>query len=264
MIKHYFKIALRNLGRQKILSFINISGLSIGIACFTLFLLYTVNEFSYDRFHKNADNIYRVYRWTEAMQGEPPEGDGHLPMPLGPAMKADLPDVADYVRMMEGWSESFVRVNNNISRERVSYADPQLFSVFSFSFVSGNSATALSGLSNIILTEGKARQLFGNRDPAGQSLEIKIGDQFETFIVGGVIKNFPSNSSIRFELLANFDFLQTTSFGKRSVDNWMRSAYTTFVQLKPESKLAQQPDRLLQFRRKYYPTEEEEARKAGY
>jgi putative ABC transport system permease protein len=61
MIKHYFKIALRNLGRQKILSFINISGLSIGLACFSLFLLYAVNEFSFDRFHKNADNVYRVY-----------------------------------------------------------------------------------------------------------------------------------------------------------------------------------------------------------
>ncbi|HEX5654556.1 MAG TPA: hypothetical protein VFX58_15875, partial [Chitinophagaceae bacterium] len=64
MIKHYFKIALRNLGRQKILSVINISGLSIGLACFSLFLLYAVNEFNFDRFHANAGSVYRLYRWT--------------------------------------------------------------------------------------------------------------------------------------------------------------------------------------------------------
>ena len=95
MLKHYFKIALRNLGRQKILSFINISGLSIGLACFSLFLLYSVNEFSFDRFHKNADNVYRVYRWTEAMNNEEAGGDVYMPSPLGPAMKTDLPEVKE-------------------------------------------------------------------------------------------------------------------------------------------------------------------------
>ena len=82
MIKHYFKIALRNLGRQKILSFINISGLSIGLACFSLFLLYAVNEFNFDRFNKNADDIYRVYRWSEAMNGQDAIGDVYMPSPL--------------------------------------------------------------------------------------------------------------------------------------------------------------------------------------
>src|SRR6185503_9087411 len=132
MIKHYFKIALRNLGRQKVLSFINISGLSIGLACFALFLFYAVNEFSFDRFHKNADNIYRFYRWTEAMNGQQPEGDVYLPSPLGAAMKSDLPDVKDYVRLRDGWTESFIRVDGIVTRMEVSYADPSIFSVFTF------------------------------------------------------------------------------------------------------------------------------------
>jgi len=85
MIKHYFNIAVRNLFKQKALSFINVFGLSVGLACFILFLLFAVNEFSFDRFHKNADNIYRVYRWTIAMNGQQPEGDPYLPAPLGPA-----------------------------------------------------------------------------------------------------------------------------------------------------------------------------------
>src|SRR5262245_57571363 len=101
MIKHYFKIAIRNFGRQKILSFINVLGLSIGLACFSLFLLYSVNEFSFDRFHKNAANIYRVYRWTDALNGQEAGGDVFTPSPLGAAMKADLPDVKEYVRLSE-------------------------------------------------------------------------------------------------------------------------------------------------------------------
>src|ERR1700704_3213599 len=103
MIKHYFKIALRNLRSQKVLSFINIIGLSLGLACFSLFLLYAVNEFNFDRFHKNADNIYRVYRHTIAMNGQAPEGDPYMPSPVGPSMKQDLPDIADYVRLQIGW-----------------------------------------------------------------------------------------------------------------------------------------------------------------
>ena len=132
MIKHYFKIALRNLGRQKILSVINISGLSIGLACFSLFLLYSVNEFSFDRFHKNADNIYRVYRWSVADERPGAQGDVYMPSPLGPAMKADLPDVKEYVRFRDGWGESFIKVDGNVRKMNVSYADPSIFSVFSF------------------------------------------------------------------------------------------------------------------------------------
>src|ERR1017187_9004493 len=98
MLKHYFRIATRNLAKQKVLTFINISGLSIGLACFSLFLLYAVHEFSYDRSHVHAAQIYRVNEWY-TMEGRPPGGESSLPTPLGPAMKQDLPDVEDYVRI---------------------------------------------------------------------------------------------------------------------------------------------------------------------
>src|SRR6185295_3199750 len=107
MIKHYFKIAMRNLSRQKALAFINVFGLSVGLACFILFLLFAVNEFSFDRFHKDADNIYRVYRWTIGMNGQQPEGDPYLPAPLGPAMKQDLPEVKNFVRIHAVGGTSF-------------------------------------------------------------------------------------------------------------------------------------------------------------
>ena len=204
MLKHYFKIAVRNLGRQKILSFINVSGLSIGLACFSLFLLYAVNEFSFDRFHKNADNIYRVYRWTEAMNNEEAAGDVYLPSPLGPAMKTDLPEVKNYVRLQEGWGESFIKADGKVLRAEVSYADPSVFSVFTFPLKYGTAHGALKELQNIVLTKTKAKELFGLDNVVGRTVEIKIGEEFIPFTVSAVAEDIPANSSIRFSLLGNF------------------------------------------------------------
>ena len=264
MIKHYFKIALRNLGRQKILSFINISGLSIGLACFSLFLLYAVNEFSFDRFHKNADNIYRVYRWTIAMNGEAPEGDTYLPSPVGPALKQDLPDIENYVRMQIGWGESFVKVDDKITRMSVSYADPQIFSMFTFPLKYGTAQGALKELQNIVLTKEKAKQLFGTDNVVGRTIEIKVDESFVPFTVSAVTENIPANSSIRFDLLGSFQFWETTNPGKRGINNWYRSAYQTYVQLREGSGLVNDVNRLVSFRKKYYPDEENELKKEGF
>src|SRR6476659_6112291 len=137
MVKHYLKIALRSIAKQQVLAFINVAGLSIGFAFFILFLLYAVNEFSFDRFHKNASNIYRVYRHIEAMQSDPVQEDIYLPMPLGPALKQEVPDVQDFVRIQEASDESYVKFDDKIDRIRVSFADPQFFRMFSFKLKSG-------------------------------------------------------------------------------------------------------------------------------
>jgi len=173
MFQHYLKIALRNLTRQKALSLINIMGLSIGLACFSLFLLYAVNEFSYDSFHKNAKNIYRVYEWTEGEKGAGPSGDAWLYMPLGPSLKKDLPDVQNDVRYENG-SDKYIRAGNNTIKRRVSFADPQIFTVFSFPLLKGNPATALKDLRDVVLTRSMAMQLFGRTDVVGKPIDITI------------------------------------------------------------------------------------------
>ena len=264
MIKHYFKIALRNLGRQKVLSFINISGLSIGLACFSLFLLYAVNEFSFDRFHKDANNIYRVYRWTEAMNGREAGGDVYMPSPLGPAMKKDLPGVKEYVRLRDAWGENFIKVDGNVRRIRVSYADPSIFSVFSFPLKYGRPQGALKELRNIVLTSAKAKELFGSDNVVGRTIGIKIDDEFIPFTVSAVTVNIPANSSIQFDLLGNFDFMETTSSAKRGINNWNRSSYITYVQLNPGSGLENDVQKLAAFRHKYYPDEEKELKESGF
>lgn len=264
MIKHYFKIALRNLGHQKILSFINISGLSIGLACFILFLLYAVNEFNFDRFHSNANDIYRMYRWSETMNGEDASGDVHMPSPLGPSLQQDFPEIANYTRLREGWGESFIRSENNVSRMNVSYADPQFFEMFSFPFLYGDKKTALKELQSIVVTKDIAKQLFGTYNVVGRTIEIKVEDAFVPFTVTAIAENIPANSSIQFKLMGNFSYTETTKSGKRGINNWNRSAYLTFVQLRPGSGLANDVAKLGTFRRKYYPEEEADLKASGF
>ena len=264
MIKQYFKIAFRNLSKQKGLATINILGLSIGIACFSLFLLFAVNEFSFDRFHKSADHIYRVYRFTEAMGDQPTEADVYLPMPLGPALKNDLADVVDYVRLSEGWRPDFIKADGKISRLEISFADPNFFTMFSFPLTRGNAATVLNDQKSMVLTEETAKRLFGNNDPIGKTIQIKLDDEFEPFTVTGIAQDPPANSSLTFKALGNFQFLPNTNSGKRSNNNWHRSSYPTFVQLKEGSSLYNDVSTLQTFRKKYFPDEEAELRKAGY
>ena len=261
MVKHYLKIAFRNLARQKWLTAINIAGLSIGLACFTLFMLYAVNEFNFDRFHANKENIYRVYRLSESTQ----EAKVNQSVPLGPAMKQDIPDVENYVRIQEAQNETYVKVNNTVTHVRLSFADQQIFSVFSFKLVAGDRKTALKGLHDIVLTRKTAKKIFGHVDVIGEIIQAKVEDEFIPFTVSSIVEDIPSNSTIQIEALGSYDFLATTKNGKRLVDNWRRqSVCLTYVQLKPGSTLASDFKTLTALRKKYYPDEEAELRKLGY
>jgi len=263
MISSYVKVAVRSMRRHKTLSAINILGLSVGIACFTLFMLNAVNEFSFDRQHANADRLFRVYRWTEASQGGSGESDSSLPMPLGPALKKDLADIEEFVRFQNAWVEDFVRADGPVTRMGITYADPRVFDVFSFPLKYGDPKTALADLRSVVLTERAASRLFGAVNPVGRRLEIKLEDVFEPFTVTAVAENLPENSSFRFDVLANFEFLTETPYGRRVRESWFHSAFQTFVLLRPGSRLAEDTEQLLTFRRKYYPDEEAELRRGG-
>jgi putative ABC transport system permease protein len=263
MLRNYLKIAWRNLVKQKALAFINIAGLAVGLACFSLFLLYAVNEFSFDRFHANASSLYRVYLNVEAMNGEEKFAASYLPIPLGPALKTDIQGVKDFVRIKESGTENFVRADNGISRVKITFADPQFFSVFTFKMLRGNAPGALNSPANIVLTKEKALQLFGTIDAVGRTVEIKVDEAFEPFIVTAVSENIPPNSTIGFDILASFDYFLSTPYGKKSAGNWHRSGYQTYVLLAPGANIPNMLTSLSRIRSKYYPEEEAELKKKG-
>jgi putative ABC transport system permease protein len=263
MLKNYFKTAWRNLKKQKALSFINVFGLSVGLACIGLCMLYAVNEFSFDRFHKNVADIYRVYEWTEGLKGSEPGGDGALYTPLGPAMKRDLPEVENYVRIYGSWDEKFMKAGNKTIRMPLTFADPQLFSVFSFQLLSGNPLTVLRNHRDAVITKDRALQLFGQTNVIGKTVEINVEDKFEPFIISGVAENIPANSTIQFNVLLSYEYFETTRSGKGSVNNWQYSGFQNFVQIKSKSQLPSESVKLARFREKYFPNEKSEYKQQG-
>lgn len=249
---HYIKIAFRNLLRQKGLTFINIAGLSIGIACFSLFLLYAVNELNYDRFHTNKENIYQVYRNMEVNPGEY-QGSAYLPIPLGPAMKHDFPDVMHFVRFRDPGQASLVRIGESVYNIPVTFADPEVFRVFTFPLNEG-SINALSDPHSVVLSEQTASKLFPGCKATGNIIEIKTGERFEPFTVTGVCKSLPSNSTIQFEMICNFNYY-VSNFAADRINEWRSSGYQTFVFLREGSHLPKNKAQLQKFYSRYLPQE---------
>jgi putative ABC transport system permease protein len=253
MIRHYLIIALRVIERQKLSAFINLIGLSIGLACFSLFVLYAVNEFSYDRFHSQGKDIYRVYEWwkfTERQGAEPSSAT-----PIGPAMKNDLTDVADFVRI-QGGGERLVRVDSKTLAAGFTLADPQILTVFTFPLIHGDPSKALKDPNNIVITESTALQFFGDTNVIGKPIEIREEGEFKSFVVSAVAKDVPVNSSIRFDMLGTFDRTLNTPLGRESSNSFtMTLGILVYVQLRPGSNLANDPLKLASFRQKYFPDE---------
>ena len=256
MFKNYFKAAWRNLQTQKAFTVINVLGLSVGIACCILLLLYAGLEFNFDKFHKNAANIYRPYGWDRLNGGNSPFGytdvDGKSAATLGEAMKQELPDVVSYTNLQLPSEENLLRHESDVFRVKITYTDPSFFSVFTFPLEYGNSKIALHNLNDIVLTESRARQIFGNLDALGKIVEVKIGADFQPFRVSAVTRDPPSNSTIQFDVLGNFQFAQAH---KNDImgPNWHPIVRQTYVQLRPSSNLADDQTRLSQFIQKYDP-----------
>ncbi len=206
MIKNYLKIAFRNLKKHKIYSFINISGLAIGMACCLLIILNVQDELSYDAFHLNADRIFRVVTST-SRDGVPTNACGTFG--TGPALKEDFPEVVDFVRlrrMGQGTRIYIGHEDRKFYEERFFFADPSIFTVFTFPLIQGDAEKALSEPNSIVITEDVAEKYFGREDPMGQTLEADPynSEEMMVFQVTGVAENVPDNSHFHFDFLASY------------------------------------------------------------
>jgi putative ABC transport system permease protein len=260
MLIHYIRIAIRNLAKQKVLTFINISGLSLGLACFSLILLFAVNEFSYDRFRANAAHIYRIDEvWTRDDGSQ--QGEAGLYIPLAPAMKKEFPDVKEVVRFSPE-NQYIVKAAGHIFRLPMIFADPNALSVFSFPLLAGKEEQALKDAHSIVLTQSRAKQLFGSWDVVGKTIEVKIDTSYQLFTVSAVAEDIPANTTLSFDLLGSYEYLLTRPDRQQMVDSWHQThGDKTYVLLRPDSRLMNEPQRLRQFRMRHYPEEAADYRK---
>ncbi len=195
MLQNYFKIAFRNLVKHKGYSFINIVGLSVGMAICLLILLYIQHETSFDRFHTKADRICRV-----ALERKYPGRSTFyaiIPFSFGEAIQKEFPEVENFTRITGGGSQT-VRVGDQVYEEpRVFFADSTFFDLFTFPLLEGDPKTALTKTNSVILTESTAKKYFGDKDAIGQL--IQAGNV--SWSVTGVCKDLPERSHIQFDLL---------------------------------------------------------------
>jgi putative ABC transport system permease protein len=202
MLKNYLKITLRNIKRNKVFSFINIAGLAIGMACCILIVNYIIFENSFDRFHKNADQIYRINTLLEfGGRGGNLASTNH---PIGTYLKDNYPEVLDSARFRRYmYGNTLVQYEENkFFESRIYYADNSVFDVFTYPMIVGDPKTALKSPHSIVLTESKAKKYFGEDYPIGKILRL---DNREDYKVTGVIRDTPRNTHFPFNMLLSFE-----------------------------------------------------------
>ena len=233
MLKNYFKIALRNLRKSKTYSFINITGLSAGLAVSILLLLWVNDELSYDRFNIHAANLYKLS--PKFGNGSNPTIWETTPAPIALYAKKEVPEVENACRITENWAVSvFEYKGKKFTEWHNCTVDPSFFSMFTYPLIEGNPQQPFTDAHSVVLSETTAKKFFGDEDPMGKVL---MADDKKIYQVTGVMKDMPDNSSIQFNMFFNFQQLEqeydTTGYFKTLESNWGQYNYDTYVLLKP-------------------------------
>lgn len=229
MFKNYFITSVRSLVRSAGFSTINIVGLAVGLATFSLIAFYVYSELSFDRYHVKADRIFRIVENLRTENEELFQSTSSPPM--GPRFLKDFPEVENYVRLQQ-WSLLAQR-NDISSYEPESYiADSTVFDIFSFNLVKGDKKTALREPFSIVLTESMAKKYFGNEEPVGQTLKM----DYDNYKVTGVMEDVPENSHFRFSNLISFS---TWSRNNKDYEDraWFWNGFHTYVLLHEDASV---------------------------
>ena len=222
MLKNYLKVALRNMSRHKVYSFINIFGLAIGLTACILILLYLQWELSYDRWNEKADRIYRVA--LHGILGENEFNGSVTCAPLAKTLMTEFPEVESAARI-RNYGFPVLRYNDKVFSEELFYhVDSTFFDVFTIEFLMGDPGTCLSEPNTVVLTESMMKKYFGDENPMGKSLNA---DNRVDWKVTGVVRDFPKNSHFHLDFLSTF-----VNYGDANSPVWVSNNFHTYVLLK--------------------------------
>ena len=234
MLKNYLKIALRNLQKDKVHGVINVTGLAVGLACCLLIMLFVRNEWSYDRFHERADDLYRA--WVLEDYGEDQQFFNTVtPIILAPTLTETFPEIEQVVRLTTNNDQ--VRRGETTLTETALVVDPNFFAVFDFPLLRGDPDHLFDTPNTMVLTPEVATRYFGQDDPLGQTLSMRVGADFQEFVVTGIAAPPPSNSGIQFTML--MPFAQGDNlFSENARRSWFNVAVETYVLLRDDVQVA--------------------------
>jgi len=228
MIKNYFKIAYRNLLRNKSFSIINISGLAIGMASAILILLWIQNEISYDRFHANDRRLYEIY--SNDTINNSVRSLVNTPEIMAPVLKDDVPEIEEASRYSSDENLLLAAGEKNVKVQGAT-VDAPFLSMFSFPLLKGNRNTALRYPYSIVLTGKLAKKIFGNEDVMDKLIKVENDENFK---VTGILKDLPNNTQFYFEFLLPYEF----NNAKHYIDSdWTNISVRTFAMLKPNTSV---------------------------
>lgn len=226
MLKNYFLVTFRSLLKNSTYSFINISGLSIGIVCTLLILLWVYDELSYDRFIPKADRLYQV--WVNAEFDGKINSWNSMPLPTAEAMKTESSSVVNATSTDWGGQHLLTVGEKGINKQGL-YAGEEFLSMFEYPMLKGDPRTALSEPYSIVITESTAKAMFGDQDPINQVIRLDNQDDLK---VTGVLKDVPKNSNFQFDALFPWKLYITKPWVKEDIDNWGDYSFQSYVELR--------------------------------
>jgi putative ABC transport system permease protein len=231
MFKNYFIITLRNLLKNGFYSVINIAGLSIGITCTILILLWVVDEMSFDKMHSKADRIYQV--WVHAKFDGKISSWTSVPLPTYEAMKTGDSNIKR--ALITDWGDHhLLTVGDNRIIKRGYWASEEFFEMFDFPLIAGQPSQVLDAPPSIVISQSLAKALFANEDPIGKTIRL---DNENDVKVTGILKDVPKNSTFQFDYIIPWKFRESISdWVKRNTTNWGNYSFQVFVELNDPAK----------------------------
>ena len=233
MIRNYLKIAFRNLTKYKFISFINLFGLTLGLICCLLIFIFILHELSYDKYHPNADRVYRVTRrFSNPETGALSLHLSTVAPPFGPLLQNDFKEIENMTRLLQNGTTA-IRYNDKMLNEPdVYFADDKFFDFFKADVLQGNPQKALAAPYSVMMTDETAKKYFGNEDPMNKVIRVNFGNYFD-FKVTGIYKPLSSNTHFHPDMMLSFNTLKDTLiYGAENLrTNWGNNSFFTYLRL---------------------------------
>ncbi|MCJ8211254.1 ABC transporter permease [Mucilaginibacter sp. RS28] len=227
MFRNYIKTAFRSLKKNKGFTFINVFGLALGLAVCLLIVFYVVDELGYDRYNTKADRIYRLN--NDIKFGGHEDSYAVIPAPTAAALVSEFPEVENAARFRQTGSFRVKKGSQNIQEDKVTFADPAIFNIFTLPFVDGSATDALKAPHTAVINETLAKKYFGRTDVVGKTLVL---NDTENYKITGVIKDIPRQSHFRFDL-----FLSMETLAESKQTTWLSNNFQTYMLLKPGANI---------------------------
>jgi len=257
MFKNYFKTMLRNMKHNKVHTSINIVGMAVAFTCSIVIFLTVYFMFSFDDFHINKDRIFKAYNFSKGADND--ETNTSMPYPLQPALLSENAGIekATLVRNA-GNGVMYKEAEKELG---IKLVDNDFFSMFSFPVLSGNRQSPLGNLNDVVITDYAAKIIFDKESPIGKSIKVKINDAWKQLTVSAVVKDFPPNSSLKFDVLARTELNDSYPQEKSAWDNQHSDL---FVMIAANTNQKNVETRLRQVIKKYQPLNVEARKKDGF